>query len=66
MTRKLRDVSDLDLMRLDGVLMHLKTALDRARFAKATQTVKKIKSAIKSAEGAVRHAERALSARNSK
>lgn len=63
MSRPLRLVSTDDLVRIGRIIRTLKDARSDCRRLGARQTLKKINSAIKSAEGAERHAHHAYQRR---
>ena len=56
MARKLRVMTKRDMEALQYAEMHLKESLKFVKIARAGQTAKKVRSAIKSLGGAIRHA----------
>lgn len=59
--RKLREVTTQDLVELTRAIDDLKAARGRLRFVGAVRAGAYVQRALKSAEGALRHAERVLS-----
>ncbi len=65
-TRGLREYEPFQMNALASALSYLKDAREEAIFADCPSLLKKIRSAIKSAEGAKRHMERRREARYAK
>ena len=58
MARKLRPATDQDLIKVATAIFHLKVARDLFKEVGAKQTVKRVRKALDSADGARRHVRR--------
>lgn len=63
MSRKLRPASDLEVLSARAAVYSLKLAREYLRAAGSPQTLNRVRATLKSAEGALRHAQRRASAK---